>query len=802
MSYTCRASGPGWIRTVGIFKDGLATTGAGFVDAFGIPVNTQCTPFNWYPSGAIQHAVMIARVTKAGPHTVTFDPPPLTSPLFTPMWPKASITFAENGVTYSAFLPEFTDMNPWVTGPLAVERRIVLVPSVGGAKHPLVSVICDVCSYADNSHRIVFGLTNGKDIPTATRVTMSSLTLSVNGSNIYGPGTYTLFEGQYGIQVGLAGGHLSARMHMDTQMWRDAQAFPDIMQIVESPNYIPNYIMGGFDDMTDRLPMQVGGGSTTLGPVFTKAQAEYVVHQTDAIYDFIIAQANCAGSYAGFLMGPDGVTFEVDPDHGNKGQGGDAGYGQYHLLEGAHLLHLTTVAFVLSADPCYLNLTQSWGEEIMEGNWDGPANPISYSGGAAAANTFLDYDYNKHVDGQICFLGASGFAEPRYIGRTLSTLIDSATYTPAKLQPKLKSSFKSVVEQNIARLDISYARRPFFGLFNVPGIEFDPGKGLGNSYGAVHLLYASISFWQWFEVAMSLYHAYRNGYKTDLGMLKRICGSFLLIWEKVPKEHWGKIAVMYYPRFGHKVPDGPLTPFTTVDEFLAANWGPSPPPGAPAWDGDDNNGNPGYDYYAQEHYTLLQLGRWLGLKSPVLDDAIAFMRPRMLASAVTRAHYAFLIGDDTISITTPPIDQPPVVVPPTGGTSKVVTATIRASQKEANSDPSTLTNKLQITLTTPSPVVVTPPPPPATGSPQVRVSYDPPAISLAPSEVKKVKAIANNAGIGKATEEAVSLGLPAEVEVVEAGANYDKAADKWAIGEIAGNTQVSMDVSLRPKVQP
>lgn len=659
--YTSRASGPGWIRTVATPKAGLVVTGITLVDAFGIPVNTQCTPFNWHADGSIRHAVLIARVTKAGPYTLAYDPPPLALPVMpTPVWPNAAVTFTDGGVSYSAFLPNFTDVNPWVTGPLAIERSLVLVPTAGSNAHPLVQVVCDVCSYVDGSTRVVFGLTNSRDTVTAARVNMGALTFTIGASTIYGPETHTLYEGQYGIQVGFAGGHLAARLHPDPRMLVDAGVVPDVMPIVESPAYAPHYVMGGFMDMAQSVPMQVGGGRPELGPVLTKAQAEYVAHPTDSIYDQIIAQANCAGSWSGYLCGADGTTLSVTPDFGNKST---AGYGQYYMLEGAHLLHLTTFAFLLTADPCYWRQTVAWGEEIMEGVWGLAANPTSYSGGAAAAGTFLDYDYSKHVDGNLCFLGASGFAEPRFIGRTLTTLIEGALFTP-KSQAKLKTDLTLVVNQNIARLDVSYARRPPFGPWNVPGIEFDPGKGLGNSYGAVHLLYASISFWQWYEVAMALYHAYRNGFTTDLSMLKRICGSFLKLWEDMPREKWGNLAVVYYARYGHKVPDGPLTPITSIDEFIAANWGASPPAGMPAWDGDDNNGNPGPDYYALEYYTLLSLAKWLGLKSPVLEDALAFMRARAVPQAPSRAHYAFLIGDDVIAIANPPVDPPIVIVPP------------------------------------------------------------------------------------------------------------------------------------------
>ncbi len=768
-------------------KAGLAVTGITFVDAFGVPVNTQGVPFNWWPDGSIRHTVLIARVTQAGAYTLAFDPPPLTLPAMpTPTWPTATLTYTDNGVTYSAFLPTFTDTNPWTTGPLAIERGINLVPVSGNTAHPLVQVQCDVCSYVDGSTRIVFGLTNSRDTITAARVNMSTLSLTVNAATIYGPAAYTLYEGQYGIQIGLAGGHLSARMHPDPQMWLDAGLFPAVMPIVESPAYGSAYVMGGFDDMSVSMPL--GGGRPELGPILTKPQAEYIVHQTDAIYDKILVQAKCGGSWSGYLMGADGMTLTVDPDHGNKSV---QGYGQYYMLEGAHLIDVTTMAFVLTADLCYLRLTQSWGEEIMEGVWAGAANPTSYSGGPAAVGTFLDYDYSKHVDGNLCFLGASFFAEPRGIGRVLRTLTNAALFTP-KANAKLKTDLTTVVNQNLARLDVSYARRPPFGPFNVPGIEFDPGKGLGNSYGAVHLLYASMSFWQWYEVAMALYHAYRNGFVTDLSMLRRICSSFLKVWDATPVEKWNYDAGLYYARYAHKVPDGPLTPITTFDEFFAANWGASPPAGMPAWDGDDNNGNPGLSYYSLEYYTLLSLAKWLGLSSSTLDAALAYMRPKALNDAPARGHYAFLIGDDAIVIPPGPINPPD---PPTTGGTKVVTATISATQHEANTDPRTLTNTLQITLTAPPPVI----PPQPVGQPQVRVSYNPSSITIAPGQIAKVTAIANNVGLGKATAEVVALGLPAEVEVVDAATTYDKAADAWTIGDLPSNTLVSMDVSLRVK---
>lgn len=797
MAYTCQLK-PGWVRGVATPKAGLAVTGLTLVDAFGIPIATQCTPFNWWPDGSIRHALLIARITQAGAYTLAYDPLPLTLPAMpTPVWPRASVTFTDNGVTYNAFLPAFTDSDPWTTGPLAIERSVVLVPISGNTPHPLVQVVADVCSYVDGSTRLVFGLTNARDTTAQARVSMGRLAITIGDTTIYPPQDHVLYEGQYGIQIGFAGGHLSSRLHPDSEMWFDAGVFPRVMPVVENPTYTPTYVMGGFMDMSVSMPL--GGGRPELGPVLTKAQAEYTIHRTDAIYDQVIAQAMSGGSWSGDLLDADGVTLTIDPDRGNKS---NAGYGQFYMLEGAHLIDVFTMAFVLTGDRCYLRLMQAWGEEVMEGVWGGPANPTSYSGGAAAVGTFLDYDYSKHVDGNLCFLGASGFAEPRFIGRVLRTITNAATFTP-KAQTALKAKLATVVNQNVARLDVSYARRPAFGPFNPPGAEFDPGVGLGNGYGAVHALCATMSFWQWYEVAMALYHAYRHGYTTDLSMLKRICGSLLKIWETCPPEKYRYLASLYYPRIGRKVVNGPVTPFATFDEFFTANW--VTPPGG-AWDGDDNGGQPGPLYYALEYYTLLSLAKWLGLTSPVLDAALAYMRPLAMNDAPARGHYAFLIGDDSIVVTAPPPATtpdpppatPPPVTPPQGSPTRTLTLSLSTTQTETNVDPSTLSYRISV------PIVV-----PAVAHPQTRVSYattDGKAVigPFSAGQLVPLKVIANNVGPGDASGVTVTPDIQGGAIVAAESPDFDVATGVWHVGALphsTPDTERSKHIDVTVKVQ-
>ena len=740
-------------------------------------VDTQCDVMNQHVDGSIQKAIISARLTSTGPRRVLFDPPPLTLPAFTPVWPAASVSFTDGGVAYKATLPAYTDTDRWIYGPLAIEQAVVVVPrDPAGTPHALMQVCFDVCSFSDLTHVIDVTVLNSRDTAAQRAVTMSALTVTLGANRVYGPEDHLIYEGQAPIWRGGVGSYLEARIDPPTQMFYDAGLSEVLSNLVGDDVYPPPDATakpGMFWDLTYSMPAP--GGRLELGPR-TNPAASYLVHHGDSQWTKVVTHGELAGSWCGALRMADGVTTIRLSDHPDYQPQSLNGEYAYYMLQAAHLPSLAFWPLLLTGRRCFARTLKDWAATIAWRIWDDPQQSTkSYS--------TVDLPYGRRVGGRLCMLGAEFNAEVRGWGRGLLAFLDAAIMTPDR-DVADKAYFNRLVVENLSWLD-AYALLPGKGHFGVLFSEFDPGNGDG--YGAVHPNFASIAYWQQMELAASLRHAARAGFPTTLAALKGIVGSFATFWDEAPESDYPLLAAWYYPRVASvafvRPGIGAHTPLDSWPAVSQANY-------YGASDSHDIGGpNPGPPYYFLHYLYLGYEARRFGFAGA--EKLVAWLKPRAEGQIPSTGAYGYA---DPLGETAPPTPGP-IPTPTPGGTTKVVTAIIRGTQKEANTDPRTLTNTLQITLTTPP----APPLPPTTSQPQVRVSYNPSSITIPAGHTVKVTAIANNVGLGKATGEVISLGLPAEVEVVTAATTYDPATDTWTIGDVPSNTLVSMDVSLRAK---
>lgn len=769
---------PGWAQTVATLPAGKAKTLA----LAGL--DTQCDPLTLHPDKTLRTALITSHATAIGDYELVYNPEPLAlDPMPAPTWPTASVDFVIDGATFTATLPAWFDGERVASGPLCIERDIVIAPrGADGAEHPYLQVFFDICCFKDGACLLDINIHNGRDAPGRSAITYTA-TVTVNGSRVFGPQAETHYSwAVWSVSAG-TGGYVASRVDPDPEMYIAAGLFPRLVPGMNQAGYNPTGPAYG--------PLQFGyfsadqgapGGRPELGPM-TAVTAQYLTYRGKEQRDQVLVDGTLAGSWCGHAMEADGITpimlSRHAADYGGPVNG--AGVGPRLALNGPHLPSLTVLPYLLTGRRRYLRSLQAWACTVLWQLYPLPAN-------TSERNPSTNIEFSRQ--GAKGIMAPNYASEPRGWGWCLRTIADAAVCTP-DAQAELKIYLTSVVVNNLAWLD-AYAALPGGGAFNPLFWEFDNGLGEGGT-GTVHKGYTSTSAWQCSYLFYGVWHCKELGFPTTNALLLRGCNTDVLLYQAAAAtkdQDYPRLASRYYPRYGTNS-GGVIHMFGGWPEFFNANY---------MLPGDDHDipappfpraAGPAY-YGAEGRLTLIYAER-MGL--PGATAALDWIETVYGGIDSTRPGY--LISRSQLAGSPSPIPVPPPTDPPQSGSSKVVTATISATQREANIDPSTLTNKLQITLTAPAPPVVVPPAP--AFSPQVRLSYNPAVVSLAPGETKKVTAIANNAGKGTATEEVVSLGLPAEVEVVEAAANYDKMTDKWAIGEIPGNTIISMDVSLRAK---
>lgn len=776
------AQTPGWAQFVATLPAGKAKTLA----LAGL--DTQCDPLTLHPDQTLRTALITTHPLAAGNYELLYDPAPSAlSPMAAPMWPSATVEFVIGSATFTATLPPWTDGPRVADGPLCIERDLVIAPvDAAGKEHPYLQVFFDVVSFRDQAGLLDINIHNGRDVPGRSALSYTA-TVTVNGSRVFGPQAETHYSFAVWSVSASTRGHIASRVDPDPEMYVAAGVFPRLVPGVNQTGYNPTGAAYG--------PLQFGylqysqgtpGGRPELGPM-TAVTAQYLTYRGAEQRAQVLVDGTLAGSWCAAAMEADGVTPIMLSRHAvdYSGPANGAGVGPNLALNGPHLPSLTPLPYLLTGRRRYLRSLQAWACTVLWQLYPLPAN-------TSERNPSTNVEFSRQ--GAKGIMAPNFASEPRGWGWCLRTVADAAVLTP-DAQSELKTYLTSVVVNNLAWLD-AYAALPGGGAFNPLFWEFDNGKGEGGT-GTVHTGYVQTAPWQSSYLFNGIWHCKELGFPTTNAALLRGCNTDVLLYTAAAatkNEDYPRIASRYYPRYGTNS-GGVIHMFGGWAEFYNANY---------MLPGDDHDvvappfpRAPGPPYFAAEGRLTLIYAERLGL--PGATAALDWIENVYGGIDSTRPGY--LIARSQLAGQPSPVPVPPVVLPVTPPTSgKVVTATIRASQKEANLDPKTLTNTLLITLSTPAPPVVVPPPPPSsTGSPQVRVSYNPSAVSLAPGQTAKVQAIANNAGPGAATEEVVSLGFPAEVEVIDAGANYDKAADKWAIGEIPGNTIVAMDVSLRAK---
>lgn len=747
-------------------------------------LKTQGDRKNSWPDGTWKFGAVTALVKDKSDYEIR-PAASVVEPVVVPEWPTATVVFSTAGTVFTAMLPAKPNAAGWLAGSLVNESRAVVVPQSVGVGHALLQVLFDVRSYAGGGYRVDVCGQSTRDIVGANQFTYD-LSITVGGRQVYSKSGAVHQWGKRWRLVFLTGGLVESEITPDFESFYAAGLIPRFLTSVSDGTYsfqgeAWDILQYGdrFGDMLSSMGQPAG--RPELAP-YPDPFVRYLIHKSQNLRRHMLACADLCGSWSGHVAEPNGLDIiRLDKgeqpkrggywfdgrwrDGGTDGPKND-GIGTGQRIDATHLYQLPYLPYMVTCDRFYVETLKFWAAQVLI---------QTYPGAAISTMPGVKVDFGRQ--------GAKGLLapygnEPRGFGWGLETVASAAVATP-DADPD-KSYFVERVQNNLDWLDV-YTRTTDGGFLPAVFSENTPSnwnRPVWSSWQCT-ILANAVDFCRMWGFGPT--KAFRD--RNVMGQINTMSHPAIM------SQQVG--AALYYPFVGY--PDGSL--FKNLAEFAAAQ---NPSSGFVIGYYGANirilimmgvrDGLPGADIAWQWIQTFKQPGSGM----TILDDIN--QRPGWAL-----APFGSIQPEPAPGPVPVPIPEPPA---PPLGTTKVLTATIKGSQNEANANPATLTNTLLITVVTapPVPVPVPVPEPVPTAKPcQVRVSYNPPAISLTQGQIVKVQAIANNAGAGDATGEVVKLGLPSEIEVVESAAAYDVDADRWVVGNLPANTQKAIDVSLRVK---
>lgn len=428
--------GVGWV-TCGVVLPQGAASGAVQLGALVTQTDVKTT----WPDGSIRFAVVTAKSPAADVYPLTDGES--SSGAFVPVWPSASVSFAIDGFNYVAALPSFVPVDPWLTGPLVRETRVV-VPALGtNGPHPLLQVVFDVRSYVDGSHRVDVTVQNVKDVTEGAAVTYDVL-IVVKKSSYVGTDVVHPYLTRWRKTFTTAG-FTEAEVVPDLEPWYEAGAVPRFLPTVvdarptaQGPGFVPL----GFGDMS--IDMSAPGGRPEIAP-YPNWTAQYLVHQRPEQRAYMLASADLSGSWRGHITEADGltlITLDNYPDYWLDGRAGTRPAGPNAVrvdhqggpwpgawswpIDIAHHPSLTYVPYLLTGDRFYLDQMKFWANFTLLATW--PSNGLRQGGKGIL------------VDNQA-----------RGIGWSIRTLADVAAYLPDA--DSLAAYFRTRLQNNLNYFD-------------------------------------------------------------------------------------------------------------------------------------------------------------------------------------------------------------------------------------------------------------------------------------------------------------------------------------------------------------
>jgi hypothetical protein len=532
---------------------------------------TQTDVKTTWSDGTIRFAVVTTRIEVPGVQAIASGAAAIG--VFTPTWPRASVTFSTGGQTYVAALPAFTGADSWLSnGPLVRESRVVVTPVAGATRHPVLQVVYDVRSYSTGGHRVDITVQDVQDIPAGDAASYD-VSVSIDNATVFAKSGVNQPYLTRWRKTFLTGGLIEAGVTPDFTPFYSARALPRYLDSVL--NVTPAFTGNGFDILqfgTMLSDMGSPGGRPEIAP-YPDWVARYVIHKRPDQRAFMLAHADLSGSWSGHITEADGVSLvSLDrfPNYWLDGRaprrpngpdsvrvfsaGADRIRGASAGLETAHLPSLTFVPYLVTGDRFYLDQSKLWANFTMLATW--PGDPRREGGkGILAQNQ------------------TRGFAW------ALRTLADVAAYIPDN--DPTRAYFVTRLQHNLDYLD-NLAK-------TAPGGPFDVLRW-GTDNGAVIM-----STWQNAYLAWATERAGHHGFWPINPVIERIARFQARMFISEP-EFPQRYASPYYPTVGRLSGTTPVF-FTSMKEIFDATWGVPPGPPQP-WEG----------YYGPETRILMMLG--------------------------------------------------------------------------------------------------------------------------------------------------------------------------------------------------
>lgn len=534
---------------------------------------TQTDVKTTWADGSIRFAIVTAKIDTAGSYAIA--PLPDTIGMFTPTWPRASVSFAIGSQTYVAALPAFTGADDWLSsGALVRESRVVVTPIAGTIRHPVLQVIYDVRSYAGGGHRVDVTVQTTQDVPAGDEVRYD-VAIAIDSATVFSKAGVTQPYLTRWRKTFTAGGLTEAAVKFDFEPFYTSRALPRYVDTVIDLR--PAATGAAFDILqfgTMLKDMASPGGRPEIAP-YPDWVARYLIHQRPEQRAFMLAHADLSGSWSGHITEADGqtlVTLDRYPWYWIDGRaptrpngpaagrfvvnGSDRIKGTASTLETAHLPSLTFVPYLITGDRFYIDQAKLWANFALLATW--PGDPRREVGkGILAPN------------------------QVRGIAWALRSIADTAAYMP-DVDPA-RPYLLSRLQNNLDYLD-TYARTVDGGPFGIV------------MWGWASDTQTHVSTWQNAYLAWASERAAQHGFRPTTAIIERIAKFQARMFISEP-DYPQRYASPYYPIIGTRNGTTPIF-FTSMKQIFDASYG-RPPADPQPWEG----------YYGPETRILMMLGK-------------------------------------------------------------------------------------------------------------------------------------------------------------------------------------------------
>lgn len=498
-----------------------------------------------WDDGSIRLAIVTANIATAGTHPIV--PSTISSGSIADTWPTAEVKLVIGSTTWTASLPAGSS-DPWLSGPLVSEGRVLVAPAAGGAAHPFLRVLYDVRSYAGGGNRVDVTVQSTMNVAATTRVTYN-VAIDVNGAQVFQQNAVqhpALMRWRKVFRVGLTESSITP----DLGSFFAAAAIPRYVSSGSVSSYSTSGSTFGIlrpGGLNPRMPDP--GGRPELAP-YPEWVADYVTGRRFDALQYTLKHGDLAGSWSIHLSEPDGSLLTIDNHpifwfhnawvndgyhESFKMSPNDLGYFvggvQEQMEENAHVPSLALVPYLLTGDRYYADEVMYW------------------------ANISL---INQHSYDRRDSQGIIANNQTRGMAWSLRNLVDAAVWLP-DTHPN-KGYFAEKIRNSLAWFDQSDAEtiRPL-------GSWKEQGEGGNNGFQIM-------APWQNAYLVWALNHANRQGFTAGTRMMDRLARFQLRLFTD---PQWRREeAGVYYAAMGQSIgntvvwfPDLPTVRAKTIEQW-------------------------------------------------------------------------------------------------------------------------------------------------------------------------------------------------------------------------------------------